>query len=219
MKLYRENCRKATLDGDTIFIKDLLIFKNVPMEKIVIIDNSVLSFCYQFDNGIPILPFYKNKDDVELQDLVEYMKHLSTVDDIRIDNKEYICTLLNQYRKTHTDAEFNSNSSCSDVLCIEEILPNDSEKLYMNGYDDFETNNSVAYSCESSYRSLSKHMKWKSTLYNTNSEMSQSEMSDNKSSRSKGKGNRELFKCLEVFQKKYNKLYKDENKNKETEKK
>ena len=42
------------------------MIKNVEPKKIIIVDNSILSFAFHIDNGIPILPFYDNKDDNEL---------------------------------------------------------------------------------------------------------------------------------------------------------
>lgn len=42
----------------------------------VLVDNSVLSFAMQLENGIPILPFYVNRADEELLHLVYYLKCL-----------------------------------------------------------------------------------------------------------------------------------------------
>ena len=36
------------------------------MEDIVIVDNAVYSFGFQLENGIPIIPFYEDKEDEEL---------------------------------------------------------------------------------------------------------------------------------------------------------
>ena len=56
----------------------------------VIIDNSALSFGMNVNNGIPILPFYDNKEDEELRHLTFYLNCLqeSKVDDITIHNEE-----------------------------------------------------------------------------------------------------------------------------------
>ena len=59
-RLYREHCYQ-TEDG--VYIKDLRIIKNRQLKDVVIIDNAVYSFGFQIDNGIPIIPFYNNKDD------------------------------------------------------------------------------------------------------------------------------------------------------------
>ena len=54
----------------------------------VLVDNSVLSFAMQIENGIPILPFYTSKADEELLHLVYYLKCLVVQDDVRSHNKE-----------------------------------------------------------------------------------------------------------------------------------
>lgn len=55
---------------------------DIPMEKIVIVDNSILSFVYQINNGIPILPFYSNENDNELHELKMYLNFLTQVKDV-----------------------------------------------------------------------------------------------------------------------------------------
>ena len=49
-------------------MKDLRVIGNRDLKDMVIVDNSVYSFAFQIDNGIPIIPFYKdpNDEDVEL---------------------------------------------------------------------------------------------------------------------------------------------------------
>lgn len=86
-RLYRENCIKIKFDEDYIYVKDLRIFTNIDLKKTVIIDNSVLSFAFQLENGIPVLPFYNNKKDEELKFLKNYLIHLKNVYDIREENK------------------------------------------------------------------------------------------------------------------------------------
>ena len=65
-RLYRNNCIPTTIEGKSFFIKDISIIEDFPIEKIVIIDNSVLSFAYQLENGIPIVPYYEGEEDSEL---------------------------------------------------------------------------------------------------------------------------------------------------------
>lgn len=36
------------------------------MKDMLLIDNAAYSFGFQLDNGIPIIPYYNHKDDVEL---------------------------------------------------------------------------------------------------------------------------------------------------------
>lgn len=42
----------------------------------LIIDNSALSFAFNINNGIPILPYINNEDDEELKHLTFYLNCL-----------------------------------------------------------------------------------------------------------------------------------------------
>ena len=55
-----------------MYIKDLRIFSDRNISDIVLVDNASYSFGFQIDNGIPIVPFYNSKDDVELIILGNY---------------------------------------------------------------------------------------------------------------------------------------------------
>ena len=90
MRLYRNNCYQTKINNETFYIKDLRILKKVNLKDVVIVDNSVLSFSFHLDNGIPILPYYNNKKDTELIILVNYLKHLFKFDDMRIENRRNI---------------------------------------------------------------------------------------------------------------------------------
>ena len=52
--------------------KDLRII-NRELKDMILVDNSINCFYNQLENGIPILPFYNNKEDSELKDLLEYI--------------------------------------------------------------------------------------------------------------------------------------------------
>ena len=84
-RLYRDNCVQ-TQEG--YYVKDMRIFANRDLKDIVIIDNSVYSFSFQIDNGIPIIPFYSDKEDEEMLHLVYYLNCLQTVEDVRDQNRE-----------------------------------------------------------------------------------------------------------------------------------
>lgn len=84
-RMYRDSCMD-TEEG--VYIKDLRIIKNRNLKDIVIIDNAVYSFGFQLDNGIPILPFYDDKNDEEMLHLMYYLKCLSQFDDIRDQNRK-----------------------------------------------------------------------------------------------------------------------------------
>jgi CTD small phosphatase-like protein 2 len=65
-------------------VKDLRIIRNRELKDMVIVDNSVYSFAYQIDNGIPIIPFYHEQTDEEMLHLIFYLDCLSTCEDVRV---------------------------------------------------------------------------------------------------------------------------------------
>lgn len=65
------------------YVKDLRIFKNRDMKDMVIVDNSVYSFAFQIENGIPIIPYYSDKEDEEMLHLIYYLNCLVQADDVR----------------------------------------------------------------------------------------------------------------------------------------
>jgi Dullard-like phosphatase family protein len=196
-RLYRDSCRKAILEGETIFIKDIQIFKNVPQQKIVIIDNSVLSFCNQIENGIPILPFYSNRDDTELLDLILYLNHLYNANDIRVENKKIIG--LQKYYQS------NNENSCSSFTEEEENVDNVNE-------------NKVLFSkADNLYNDLSdsKYLISSSDLSDFSDclDISKINLTDSDRKFDKKSSNKELFLYLEIFQKKYDLLCKKQSSN------
>lgn len=83
--MYRQHCVQ-TPEG--YYIKDLRVIRNRSLQDMVIVDNSVYSFSYQIDNGIPIIPFYDDPGDEELLHLIFYLNCLATCDDVRQQNRE-----------------------------------------------------------------------------------------------------------------------------------
>ncbi|EGR33782.1 NLI interacting factor-like phosphatase family protein, putative [Ichthyophthirius multifiliis] len=79
-RLYRENC-VTTEEG--VYIKDLRVLQNRNMSDIVLVDNAAYSFGFQINNGIPVIPFYDNKNDNELKNLINFMKSIHQVKDFR----------------------------------------------------------------------------------------------------------------------------------------
>lgn len=57
---------------------------NRDLKDMVIVDNSVYSFAFQIDNGIPIIPFYKDPNDEEMLHLIYYLNCLAGVEDVRV---------------------------------------------------------------------------------------------------------------------------------------
>ena len=84
LRLYRNNCTIVNYEGKTFYIKDLRILKDVSLKDMVIIDNSVLSFAFNLDNGIPILPYYHGEEGIEMQNLSKLLLKLSECDDIKL---------------------------------------------------------------------------------------------------------------------------------------
>ena len=86
-KLYRSNCINF---NDAFTIKDLRIFKNVDLKKIILIDNSIYSFAAQINNGILINSFFNDKNDIELNNALEYLiNYILPADDVREVNEEF----------------------------------------------------------------------------------------------------------------------------------
>lgn len=44
-------------------MKDLNVIKNRELKDMILVDNASYSFILQIENGIPILPFYHDKED------------------------------------------------------------------------------------------------------------------------------------------------------------
>jgi len=77
-RLYRQHC----IYYENFYIKDLSIF-NKPLEKIIIVDNNLLSFGNYLSNGILITSFYNEVDDLDLTCILEFFKVLTTKNDVR----------------------------------------------------------------------------------------------------------------------------------------
>lgn len=82
-RLYRNNCTQIKVENQIYYIKDLRVLKNISLDDIVIIDNSVLSFAFHLDNGIPILPYYRGDDEIEMNSLVKLLDNLADVPQIK----------------------------------------------------------------------------------------------------------------------------------------
>jgi CTD small phosphatase-like protein 2 len=83
-RLYREHCY-VTPDG--VYVKDLRVL-NRDLSQVVLIDNAAYSYAFQLDNAIPILPYYKGKNDYELKALQTYIESLIFQKDVREMNRK-----------------------------------------------------------------------------------------------------------------------------------
>ena len=54
----------------------------------ILIDNAAYSYAYQIDNGIPILPYFKGKNDFQLKALQTYIQSMMFQKDVRELNKK-----------------------------------------------------------------------------------------------------------------------------------
>jgi len=107
-RLFRSSCIQTDIN---VFIKDLRILDYDP-KTTVIIDNSILSFATQLDNGIPIVPFYDDKEDRILLKIKDYLLSLKDVQDVRVINRKNfsltelynlnLCSIIKFYKK-HSD--------------------------------------------------------------------------------------------------------------------
>lgn len=80
-RFYRHHCYNTS---DGMHIKDLRIFeKCYNLKDVILIDNAVFSYAFQISNGVPMMPFYSDKDDIEMIHLTKYLERLSHFDDIR----------------------------------------------------------------------------------------------------------------------------------------
>ena len=69
-KLYRNDCINI---GDLVRIKDLKIFGEENLDKIVLLDNNIYSFSNQLSNGILINSFFNDENDDELSNVRKYL--------------------------------------------------------------------------------------------------------------------------------------------------
>jgi len=87
-RLYRTDC----IQLQNFFIKDLDIILDRDKEKMVIVDNSIVSFAFDLDNGIPINSFFgTEEDDRELLFLYSFLEEIATCKNV----KEPIATSFN----------------------------------------------------------------------------------------------------------------------------
>jgi Dullard-like phosphatase family protein len=86
-RLYRNNCINY---NDAFTVKDLRIFKNVDLKKIVLLDNSMYSFAAQINNGILINSFINDKEDNELFNALNYLVNfILPAEDVREVNEQF----------------------------------------------------------------------------------------------------------------------------------
>ena len=75
LRLFRDHC----IPRNQFFVKDLRVISNFSLKDMVLIDNSIISFGFQMDNGIPISAFTgkssEDKDE-ELLYMVQFLENI-----------------------------------------------------------------------------------------------------------------------------------------------
>jgi CTD small phosphatase-like protein 2 len=100
-RLYRNDC--VNLEN-LVKIKDLRIFGENNLNRIVLLDNNIYSFSAQLSNGILINSFFGDKNDDELSNVRKYLiEYISPSDDVRKINEQFFGfeTLFNEFSKLH----------------------------------------------------------------------------------------------------------------------
>ena len=137
-RLYRDSCVQYRKNDINFYVKDLDIFKDkYDLKDIIIIDNSILSFAYHFNNGIPVVPFYDSKQDNELPLLCFYLLSIASYKDLREANKEHIKLefILSQAKK---DISLDEGTPLHDNLSLND---NKNEKSKINNNSSKNINN------------------------------------------------------------------------------
>ncbi len=81
--LYRSSC----VFTNGYYVKDLRILRSVrDLKNVVAVDDSLISFAFNLDNGIAVSPFEGDKDDKELDFLGRYLLELAASASLRATN-------------------------------------------------------------------------------------------------------------------------------------
>ena len=119
-RLYRNNCSLVDINDVKFYVKDLDIFNEFyDLKDIIIVDNSVLSFIYHLENGIPIVPYYNEDKDGSLYVVGLYLIHIYKEYDLREANKKYINlnSFLNEAKeKKIKESSINEESFNSSII-------------------------------------------------------------------------------------------------------
>ena len=79
-RLYRHHC---VMPEKGVYVKDLSIIKDRSLGEMLIVDNSIISFAFNLNNGVPIKGFFGEKNDEELLYLVTFLEEIYSFDDVR----------------------------------------------------------------------------------------------------------------------------------------
>jgi CTD small phosphatase-like protein 2 len=99
-RLYRQHCvargtepGQPSTEGNKVYVKDLRILGDRELTDVLIVDNSILSFAFQLDNGVPICSFFsggadRGQSDQELLYLLTYLEDAYYHQDARVANRK-----------------------------------------------------------------------------------------------------------------------------------
>lgn len=95
------DCTK-TMSGH--YVKDISIFNRDPKD-VVIIDNSLVSFANNIENGIWIKPFYGEENDMELETVAEFLLESQDANDMRdaLRSKYHIVDIVESFTDGSTN--------------------------------------------------------------------------------------------------------------------
>ena len=158
-RLYREHCNRYIINNKIYFTKNLNIFKNIcPLKDIVMVDCSVIGFGFFLENGIPIIPYYDSKEDVELKLLSYYLLSISSNNDLRIALKRdmELDYYFQEARKKNNENENNITNNIindSQLISPEPVKEkrkkeSKTEKLIFSNYIHIHKRNSHSFESE-----------------------------------------------------------------------
>ncbi len=82
-------CREQCFDSAGYLVKDLRIISDRKMEDMIIVDNSIVCFAFNLDNGVPISPYLgDNEMDEELIFMTSYLEDVYHYKDVREANRK-----------------------------------------------------------------------------------------------------------------------------------
>lgn len=92
-RFYRQHTSQLGEEsGDTLYVKDLSILcginSELTLDDILIVDNMIYSFAFNLENGIPILNYVGDKNDVEMLHVMQYLKSLKNCENLRLENEK-----------------------------------------------------------------------------------------------------------------------------------
>ena len=132
-RLYRNHCVQCNVDGIKFYVKDLdTLNEYYNLKDVVLIDNSVLSFAYHLNNGIPIVPFIEQQNDTQLLMLAYYLVSIANFDDLTRENKKHINIEHFLLRAKKLSEEESEEEDDKEVDNATESNNNNQEKLDEN---------------------------------------------------------------------------------------